>query len=91
MTDCTEPCCVECGLSHGKLLPIKGTEDVIHEHCAQRSEDYGLCQYCSFNREDVAYLGSELTNQGECSVHSGESASSGPDVDDITENIINNS
>lgn len=90
----TNPCsnllCVECGLAHGPLLAISGTDDVIHARCAERSEHYGLCRYCTFNRDPVAFFVEELNSEGECPDHQGESAPSGPDIDDIVENIMNN-
>lgn len=86
-----EPFCLACKQAHGKLLSVQGTDDFIHEDCAQESDYYGVCRYCLFNREDVAYLLEDLTPEGECADHKGESASSGPDIDDIVENIINNS
>lgn len=68
--------CCDCGGTTG-LIPIIEEEqdngDVICRSCLESSDEYATCKFCQWDGKDVAYPVTEMSKNGECTEHDGES------------------
>ncbi len=71
------------------LIPVGYSDELIHRKCVD-GVDYDFCNYCG---EERAHRAEDLNSMGECTDHAGESALSEDeqtDLEDLAENLLNN-
>ena len=93
------PACACCGEKNPHMTPVADAEhasldgyDPVEWVCPKCStnEEYGHCHYCG---DELRYRLSDLNENGECSIHAGESSMDPEEVEDwesYVENRMNN-
>lgn len=96
------PACACCGNKNPHMAPVADAEhasldgyDPVEWVCpiCSKNEEYGHCRYCVFDGNNLLYRLSDLNENGECSIHAGESKmdpEEEADWESYVENRINN-